>query len=110
MFRKSEDDIIQRNANSCKSTIYYKLYPDIYKRNAPLFNNYAKAQQAKKKPTATSRGRWASILWRSYLLRDGFGVVGRLGFRLFRMDCTGRKLADGRIDKETDTEKDERDA
>ena len=44
------------------------------------------------------------------LLRDGFGVVGRLGFRLFRMDCTGRKLADGRIDKETDTEKDERDA
>ena len=110
MSLETVDGIIQRNSNSCKSTIYYKLYPDIYKRNAPLFNNYAKAQQAKKKPTATSRGRWASILWRSYLLRDGFGVVGRLGFRLFRMDCTGRKLADGRIDKETDTEKDERDA
>lgn len=41
MSRKPVDGIIQRNLNSCKSTIYYKLYPDIYKRNAPLLNNYA---------------------------------------------------------------------
>ncbi len=110
MFRKSEDDIIQRNSNSCKSTIYYKLYPDIYKRDSPLFNNYTKARETTKKPLATSSRQWALICWRSYLLRQWFGVVGRLGFRLLRMDCTGRKLADGRIDEETDTEKDERDA
>ena len=46
MSRKPVDDIIQRNLNSCKSTIYYKLYPDIYKRDSPLLNNYTKAQQA----------------------------------------------------------------
>lgn len=46
MSRKPVDDIIQRNLNSCKSTIYYKFYPDIYKRDTPLFNNYTKAQQA----------------------------------------------------------------
>lgn len=115
MSRKPVDGIIQRNLNSCKSTTYYKFYPDIYKRDSPLLNNYAiRGEQCSPLPIlfcpATSRGQWASILWRSYLLRDGFGVVGRLGFRLLRMDCTGRKLADGRIDEETDTEKDERDA
>ena len=110
MSRKPVDGIIQRNLNSCKSTIYYKLYPDIYKRDAPLFNNYTKARETTKKPLATSRWQWALICWRSYLLRQWFGIVGRLGFRLLRMDCTGRKLADGRIDKETDAEKDERDA
>ena len=36
--------------------------------------------------------------------------MGRLGFRLLGMGRTGRKLADGRIDEETDTEKDEWDA
>ena len=41
MSRKPVDDITQRNLNSCKSTIYYKLYPDIYKRDSPLLNNYA---------------------------------------------------------------------
>ena len=46
MSRNPVDDIIQRNLNSCKSTIYYKLYPDMYKRDSPLFNNYTKAQQA----------------------------------------------------------------
>ena len=61
MFRKSEDDIKQRNSNSCKSTIYYKLHPDIYKRDAPLFNNYTKARETTKKPLATSSRQWASI-------------------------------------------------
>lgn len=52
---------------------------------------------------ATSKWQWALICWRSYLLRQWFGIVGRLGFRLFRMGRTGRKLADGSIDEEADT-------
>lgn len=50
MSLETVDGIIQRNLNSCKSTIYYKLYPDIYKRDSPLFNNYTKAQQAELTP------------------------------------------------------------
>lgn len=61
MSLETVDGIIQRNLNSCKSTIYYKLYPDIYKRNAPLFNNYTKARETTKKPLATSSRQWASI-------------------------------------------------
>lgn len=59
MSRNPVDGIIQRNLNSCKSTIYYKLYPDIYKRDAPLFNNYTKARETTKKPLATSSRQWA---------------------------------------------------
>lgn len=54
MSRKPVDDIIQRNLNSCKSTIYYNLHPDIYKRDSPLFNNYTKARETTKMPLATS--------------------------------------------------------
>lgn len=52
MSRKPVDDIIQRNLNSCKSTIYYKLHPDIYKRDSPLFNNYAIRGEHKKRIAA----------------------------------------------------------
>ena len=52
MSLETVDGIIQRNLNSCKSTIYYKLYPDIYKRNAPLFNNYAIRGEHKKRIAA----------------------------------------------------------
>lgn len=52
MSRKPVDGIVQRNLNSCKSTIYYKLYPDIYKRDSPLFNNYAIRGEHKKRIAA----------------------------------------------------------
>lgn len=52
MSLETVDGIIQRNLNSFKSTIYYKLYPDIYKRNAPLFNNYATRGEHKKRIAA----------------------------------------------------------